>query len=108
MTEKKKILIDCDAGTDDAEAILMALSCPDVDVVAITTVCGKTGAVQVARNVLRLLHVADRMDVRIISTNQCAVFCVCVCVCVCDWCFTSLSTIFQSHHDDDYLLHETR
>jgi len=33
--------------------------------------------------------------------------------CVCgavrgDWCFTSLSTIFQSYHDGGYLLHETR
>ena len=27
---------------------------------------------------------------------------------VCDWCFTSFSTIFQSYHDCDCVLHETR
>ena len=32
--------------------------------------------------------------------------CQCVCVCECDWCFTSLSTIFQTHHKGGCLLHE--
>lgn len=59
----KKIVIDCDPGNDDAMSILMALSSPDVDVVAITCVEGNTGVKQTALNALRTLQVAERMDV---------------------------------------------
>ena len=65
---RKKFLIDTDAGVDDAQAILMALAQPDVDVVAITTTHGNTTAHQVGKNVLRVLKVADRLDVRILSS----------------------------------------
>lgn len=60
---RRKIVIDTDAGLDDAQAILMALASDNVDVVAITTVLGNTTAPQVANNVLRILKVADRLDV---------------------------------------------
>lgn len=60
---KRKIVIDTDAGLDDAQAILMALACDTVEVVAITTVLGNAEAPQVANNVLRILKVADRLDV---------------------------------------------
>jgi inosine-uridine nucleoside N-ribohydrolase len=43
----------------------MALASDDVEVVAITTVMGNTGAHQVAKNVLRILKLADRLDVRV-------------------------------------------
>ena len=36
---KKKLIIDCDTGIDDAQAILIALS-QDVEVLAITCVAG--------------------------------------------------------------------
>ena len=36
----RKIIIDTDTATDDAIAIIMALKCKDLDVVAITTVAG--------------------------------------------------------------------
>lgn len=61
----RKIIIDTDAGLDDAQAILMALASVDVEVVAITTVMGNTGALQVAKNVLRILKLGNRLDVRI-------------------------------------------
>jgi inosine-uridine nucleoside N-ribohydrolase len=60
---RRKIVIDTDAGLDDAQAILMALASDNVDVVAITTVLGNTTAPQVANNVLRILKMADRLDV---------------------------------------------
>lgn len=64
---RKKLWIDTDAGVDDAQAILMALSYSDqVDVIGISTVHGNASAHQVALNVLRLLKVAGRLDVRII------------------------------------------
>lgn len=63
--QSRKIIIDTDAGLDDAQAILMALASDDVEVVAITTVMGNTRAHQVAKNVLRILKLADRLDVRV-------------------------------------------
>ena len=56
-------MIDCDPGNDDASAILMALSDPDVDVIAITCVEGNTNVRQTALNALRTLQVANRLDV---------------------------------------------
>ena len=61
--ERRLFVIDCDAGLDDAQAILMALATPDVEVVAITTTHGNVGVDQVCRNVLRLLKHAGRLDV---------------------------------------------
>ena len=63
-SEKKRyFLIDTDAGVDDAQAILMALSQPDIEVKAITATHGNATARQVTKNVLRLLKVANRLDV---------------------------------------------
>ena len=58
-----KLWIDCDAGTDDAQAILMALSSKDHEVVGISSVRGNTSCNQVTINVLRILKVAGRTDV---------------------------------------------
>jgi len=66
MKPKRKLLIDCDPGVDDAQAILLALKCPDVDVIGITCVTGNAGVNQVATNTLRLLKVVDRLDVSFI------------------------------------------
>ena len=63
----KSILIDCDAGIDDAQALFMALCSPEVNVVAITVVQGNVLPRQVSLNVLRILRVADRLDVSIKS-----------------------------------------
>ena len=63
MASKRPLVIDCDPGNDDATAILMALNDPDVDVKAITCVEGNTDVKQTARNALRTLHIANRLDV---------------------------------------------
>ena len=63
------MIIDSDAGVDDANAILMALGSPDVDVIAITTVSGNTTAPQSGRNVLRVLQLMNRLDVSIIDES---------------------------------------
>lgn len=59
----KKIVIDCDPGNDDAMAIFMALSDPDVSLVSITCVEGNTRVKQTGLNALRSLQAADRLDV---------------------------------------------
>jgi hypothetical protein len=43
---KRKVIIDTDAGCDDAIAILMALKDPNIDVVAITSVFGNVPQAQ--------------------------------------------------------------
>ena len=59
---KRKLIIDCDAGIDDAQAILLALS-QDVEVLAITCVAGNTPIDKVCVNVLKVLEVCDRTDI---------------------------------------------
>ncbi|XP_070565977.1 nucleoside hydrolase-like [Ptychodera flava] len=63
MPDVIQMLIDCDAGNDDAEAIAIALTQPDVEVVGITCVNGNTNVDNVCRNVLRLLKVYDREEI---------------------------------------------
>lgn len=60
---KRKMIIDCDAGIDDAQAILIALSAPDVEVVAITCVAGNATIENVCVNVLKVLELCDRRDI---------------------------------------------
>ncbi len=61
--EQRLFIIDTDAGIDDAQAILMALADPSVNVIAITTTHGNANVKQVVKNVLRILKVAKRLDV---------------------------------------------
>src|SRR5579863_2547211 len=48
----RTFLIDTDTASDDAVAIIMALSAPDVRVCALTTVAGNVGLEQATRNAL--------------------------------------------------------
>lgn len=60
-----KVVIDTDAGLDDALAIFMALESHkrgDLEVVAITTVHGNTKVDNVCVNVLRVLRAADLLE----------------------------------------------
>jgi purine nucleosidase len=51
------MIIDTDAGVDDAQAIMMALAAPGVTVEAITTLSGNVHVDKVVRNVLCVLEV---------------------------------------------------
>lgn len=57
------VIIDTDAGVDDAMAILMILGFPKIKVEAITCVRGNTDVVNVAINVQKTLDVANRHDI---------------------------------------------
>ncbi len=50
-----RIVIDTDAGVDDAQALMMALSYPEVTIEAITTVTGNVHVDNVIRNVFTVL-----------------------------------------------------
>ena len=61
----KRIILDCDPGHDDAIAILLALGCPDIDLVAITTVAGNQTLEKTTLNARRVCTVAGALDVPI-------------------------------------------
>lgn len=56
MTERAKILIDCDPGHDDAVALLFAAR--HLDLVAVTTVHGNNSLANTTRNALAILELA--------------------------------------------------
>ena len=61
-----KIIIDCDPGIDDSQAISMVLQAHKrglVDVLCITTVNGNTTVDHVNKNVLRLLEAIEMLHV---------------------------------------------
>src|SRR5215469_8892561 len=55
----RNFLIDTDTASDDAVAIIMALSAPDVHVLGLTTVAGNVGLEQAARNALLTAEVCN-------------------------------------------------
>ncbi|HEV2451455.1 MAG TPA: nucleoside hydrolase, partial [Streptosporangiaceae bacterium] len=59
----KRIILDCDPGHDDAMAILLAYGCPDIDLVAITTVAGNQTLDKTTLNARRVCTVAGIHDV---------------------------------------------
>jgi inosine-uridine nucleoside N-ribohydrolase len=58
-----KIIIDCDPGHDDAIAILLALSSPELELVGVTTVAGNQTLDKTTRNALVTLEVGGRPDI---------------------------------------------
>lgn len=59
----RKIIIDCDPGIDDALALMLALSSPELDILGITTVSGNVPAKMGADNALKVLKQMNRLDV---------------------------------------------
>ena len=59
----RKFIIDVDTGVDDAQALMLALSRPDIDVVAITCVAGNVQLDKVCINTLKVLTICKRLDV---------------------------------------------
>jgi pyrimidine-specific ribonucleoside hydrolase len=57
------IVLDCDPGHDDALAILVALARPELQLLGITTVGGNAPVAATTRNALRVLTLADRLDI---------------------------------------------
>src|SRR5438093_3069593 len=57
------ILIDCDPGHDDAIALLLALTSPEVEILGITSVAGNQTLEKTTANAIRVLEFAGRADV---------------------------------------------
>ncbi|MCL4340345.1 MAG: nucleoside hydrolase [Thaumarchaeota archaeon] len=67
---KKKILIDCDPGIDDALAMILALNSPELDVKAITTVAGNLDANRTSENALKVLELCGRPEIPVTKGSQ--------------------------------------
>ncbi|XP_026150929.1 inosine-uridine preferring nucleoside hydrolase [Mastacembelus armatus] len=59
----KKLLVDVDCGVDDAQAIMMALASPNVEILGITCVHGNTTVENVCKNVLRVLQCCNKLEI---------------------------------------------
>jgi purine nucleosidase len=56
----RRIVIDCDPGTDDAIALFLAFASPELDVVAVTAVGGNVGLGHTLRNARALVGLCGR------------------------------------------------
>ena len=57
------VVIDTDPGVDDALALLMALSCPRLDIIGLTTTAGNVPIGPATRNALAILESVGRTDI---------------------------------------------
>ena len=64
------IIFDTDPGIDDAMALLLALSSPEINVVGLTTVFGNTHVEGTTRNALNLLDFAGRTDIPVARSSS--------------------------------------
>ena len=61
----RRIVIDCDPGIDDAQAIMMAYMHPGTKIEAITTVAGNVSLKNTSANVLKILDVLDAEPIKV-------------------------------------------
>jgi inosine-uridine nucleoside N-ribohydrolase len=57
------IILDCDPGHDDALALMLAVSSPEVELVGVTTVHGNQTLDKTTVNALKVLELVGRADV---------------------------------------------
>lgn len=67
MTEKKKVIIDCDPGIDDSLALMLALSSQDIEIKAVTSVFGNVDADKTFENILKIFSVCPVKKMPIIG-----------------------------------------
>ena len=61
------IVLDCDPGHDDAIALLLALASPEIELLGVTTTYGNQTLEKTTANALRVLELAGRGDVPVVS-----------------------------------------
>ena len=59
----KKLLVDVDCGVDDAQAIMLGLAAPNVEILGVTCVHGNTTVENVCKNTLRILQACNKLEV---------------------------------------------
>ncbi|MEG0711505.1 MAG: nucleoside hydrolase, partial [Niameybacter sp.] len=61
--ERRKVIIDCDPGIDDALALLLAIKSEELEVVGITVCSGNVPARMGAKNALKVLALCGKTDI---------------------------------------------
>ena len=64
---KKKIILDCDPGHDDAVAIMLAAAHEKIDILGITCVAGNSTLINTKQNALKVCSLIGRIDIPIYS-----------------------------------------
>lgn len=59
----QKVILDCDPGIDDALALEFALKSPELDVIALTIVCGNVPTELGVENAFKVLERCQRLDI---------------------------------------------
>ncbi|KSU57604.1 ribonucleoside hydrolase [[Bacillus] enclensis] len=67
---KRKIILDCDPGHDDAIAILLAAGHEAIDLIGITTVAGNAELEKTTLNALKVCEIAGIDDVPVLKGNS--------------------------------------
>lgn len=63
MKERKKIILNCDPGTDDSLCIIMGLTHPELELLAVTAESGNLTSDKTSRNALQIMELMGRDDV---------------------------------------------
>ena len=63
MSEKKKIILNCDPGTDDSLCIIMGLMHPEVELLAVCAESGNLTSDKTSKNALRIMELMGRSDI---------------------------------------------
>src|SRR5690349_19925431 len=67
MAKKRRVIIDCDPGVDDAVMLVRAFGSPELGLLGITTVGGNVPGELTARNARILREICGREDVPVVS-----------------------------------------
>jgi inosine-uridine nucleoside N-ribohydrolase len=59
----KKLIIDCDTGTDDAVALMLAALHPEIDLIGVSTVFGNAPLTATTTNSISVLDLIGRSDI---------------------------------------------
>jgi len=63
MSYRKKIVIDCDPGIDDALALMLALSKEDIDLKAVTAIFGNVDVDKAFENIMKVMSLCKIKDI---------------------------------------------
>lgn len=67
LIPNKRVIIDCDTGIDDALALMLAVASKDIEVAAVTVVCGNVPTDIGAANTRLVLKLMGREDIPVIA-----------------------------------------
>ena len=67
---KKKIILDCDPGHDDAVAIMLAAASNDIEILGITCVGGNSTLENTKLNTLKICTLIERTDIKIFAGSD--------------------------------------